>query len=244
MDKNDLNNLKKAGRAVSVILKKLKRFIKPGVSGVQINDFCVDYLAKNFPGYNLSSKGYHGFPGSVCVSFNENIIHGIPSKRVVKKKDIVKVDVVVDYRGWYADAAYTYIIGRVSPKEKRLVKTTQKALQEAIKTARAGNTTGDIGYTIQKIVEAGGFSVMRRYCGHGVGRSMHQYPSVPNFGQPKEGVKLEEGMVIAIEPMAFGGSFEILVAEDGWGVYAKDSSQTAHFEHTVLIGRKKPLLIT
>ncbi len=244
MDKKDLKNLRKAGQAVSAILHKLKKIIKPGISGIQINDFSVDYLANNFPGYNLSSKGYHGFPGSICVSFNENIIHGIPSSRVVKNGDIVKVDVVVDYQGWYADAACSYIVGKVSLKEKKLVAVTKKSLNRAIKLAKPGNTTGDIGHIVQKTLEAEGFSVMRRYCGHGLGRSMHQYPSIPNFGKPKEGVKLEEGMVIAIEPMAFTGNFEIEIAENGWDVYAKDKSQTAHFEHTLLITKKKPLIIT
>lgn len=244
MDKRDLKSLKKAGKAVSVILIKLNKFIKPGVSGIQINDFCIRYLAEKFPGCNLSSKGYNGFPGSVCVSFNENIIHGIPSQRVAKRGDIIKVDVVVDYQGWHADAAVSYIIGEVSPNEKRLVATTRKALTAAIKVARPGNTTGDIGYIIQKTIETSGFSVMRRYCGHGLGLAMHTAPSIPNFGNPKEGAKLEEGMILAIEPMAFSGSFEVEVAKNGWDVYAKDGSQTAHFEHTLLITKKKPLVIT
>lgn len=244
MNKQDLKSLKRAGKAVSEILKKLKKFIRPGVTGLDIDDFAVKFLTENFPKCNLSSKGYGGFPASVCVSINENIIHGIPSKREVKKGDIVKVDIVVDYQGWHADAAYSYIIGKAKKEEKKLVKITEKALMQAIKISRPGNTTGDIGHLVQTIIEKEGFSVMRRYCGHGLGKSMHQDPSIPNFGLSGQGARLEEGMVIAIEPMAFIGGHEVEVADNGWDVYAKDKSQTAHFEHTILITDKKPLIIT
>lgn len=243
MDKKDLKSIKIAGKAVRGVLAKLKKYIKPGVSGNDINNFCVDYVKKEFPGCNLSSKGYQGFPGSVCVSFNQNIIHGIPSPRIVKKGDIVKVDVVVDYQGWHADAAYSYIVGKVSKEEKKLVAVTKKALNCALKVARAGNTTGDIGHVVQQVIEKAGFSVMRRYCGHGLGRMMHQQPAIPNFGCPKEGVELAKGMIIAIEPMSFIGSFEVETAENGWDVYAKDGLQTAHFEHTIIITDKSPLVI-
>lgn len=244
MDKKDLKSLKRAGKAVNLVLKKLNKFIKPGVSGLDINNFAERYINQNFPDCNLSSKGYQGFPASICVSFNQNIIHGIPSGRAAKEGDVVKVDVVVDCRGWYADAACSYPVGKVSDKEKKLIKVTKKSLTAAIKVARAGNTTGDIGCIVQKIIEAEGFSVMRRYCGHGLGRSMHQPPSIPNFGKPNQGEILKEGMVIAIEPMAFAGGFEVEVAENGWDVYARDGSQTAHFEQTLLITSKKPLIIT
>ncbi len=244
MKKKDLKSLKRAGKAVALILKKLKRFNQPDITGLDINNFAEEFLKNNFPNCNLSSKGYGGFPASVCVSINENIIHGIPSKREVKKGDIVKVDIVVDYQGWHADAAYSYIIGKVKKEEKKLVKITEKALMQAIKISRPGNTTGDIGHLVQTIIEKEGFSVMRRYCGHGLGKSMHQDPSIPNFGSAGSGVKLEEGMIIAIEPMAFLGAHEVEVADNGWDVYAKDKSQTAHFEHTILITDKKPLIIT
>ncbi len=244
MTKKDLKSLKKAGHALSSILKKLKKFIKPGVTGLDINNFSEEFLKNNFPEYNLSSKGYGGFPASVCVSFNENIIHGIPSKKEVKNGDIVKVDIVVDFKGWHADSAYTYIVGKVSKQDKKLVKTTKKALEQAIKIARAGNTVGDISYTVQNVIESQGFSVMRKYCGHGIGRSMHEAPSIPNFGTPGEGPKLEEGMAIAIEPMAFIGDDEVEIAANGWDVCAKDKSQTAHFEHTLVIRKGKPIVIT
>ncbi|MFO8053121.1 MAG: type I methionyl aminopeptidase [Candidatus Omnitrophota bacterium] len=244
MNKKDLKSLKKAGSALSLILKKLKKFIRPGITGLDINNFAEEFLKNNFPEYNLSSKGYGGFPASVCVSFNENIIHGIPSKKEAKIGDIVKVDIVVDFEGWHADSAYSYIVGKVPKQAKKLVKTTKKALDQAIKIARAGNTVGDIGAMVQTIIEKQGFSVMRKYCGHGLGRSMHEAPSIPNFGIPGEGVKLKEGMIIAIEPMAFAGSHEVEVAENGWDVCAKDKSQTAHFEHTLLIRKGKPIVIT
>ncbi|MCF7916615.1 MAG: M24 family metallopeptidase, partial [Candidatus Omnitrophica bacterium] len=138
LDKKDLKSLEKAGKAVSLILKKLKKFIQPGITGLDINNFAEEFLKNNFPNCNLSSKGYGGFPASVCVSFNENIIHGIPSEKSVKKGDIVKVDIVVDYQGWHADAAYSYIVGKVKKEEKRLVKITEKALMQAIKISRPG----------------------------------------------------------------------------------------------------------
>jgi methionyl aminopeptidase len=244
MKKEDLKSLKKSGHALSLILKKLKKFIKPGITGLDINNFAEEFLKNNFPDYNLSSKGYGGFPESVCVSFNDNIIHGIPSEKEVKNGDIIKVDIVVDYKGWHADSAYSYIVGKVSKEEKKLVKITKKALDEAIKVARVGNTIGDIGYTVQNVIESQGFSVMRKYCGHGLGKAMHEPPSIPNFGIPGEGAKLEEGMIIAIEPMAFTGSHEVEVAANGWDVYAKDKSQTAHFEHTLLIRKSRPVVIT
>ncbi|MCF7886859.1 MAG: type I methionyl aminopeptidase [Candidatus Omnitrophica bacterium] len=244
MDKKDLKSLKRAGKAVSQILKRLKKFVKPGTTSLDINDFAVKFLTENFPNCNLSSKGYGGFPASVCVSFNENIIHGIPSKKEVKNGDIVKVDIVVDYKGWHADSAYSYIVGKVSKEEKKLVKTTKKALDGAIKVARVGNRVGDIGAMVQTIIEKQGFSVMRKYCGHGLGKAMHEAPSIPNFGTPGEGVKLEEGMIIAIEPMAFIGDYEVEIAANGWDVCAKDKSQTAHFEHTLVVRKGKPIVIT
>ncbi len=236
--------MRKAGKAASNILVKLRKVIKEGITGLDINAFAEGFIDRYYPGFNLSSKGYNGFPASLCVSINEGIIHGIPSQRVIKNGDLVKVDIVVDYKGWFADTAATYIVGKISLAEKKLVLTTRKALYEAIKASKPGNTTGDLGYIVQNCIEKEGFSVMKKFCGHGIGREMHTEPAVPNFGKRGEGQILKEGMAIAIEPMAFMGKFDIEIAADGWTIKSKDNSMTAHFEHTVLITNNKPLIIT
>ena len=236
--------MRKAGKAASNILVKLRKVIKEGITGLDINAFAEGFIDRYYSGFNLSSKGYGGFPASLCVSINEGIIHGIPSQRVIKNGDLVKVDIVVDYKGWFADTAATYIVGKISLAEKKLVLTTRKALYEAIKASKPGNTTGDLGYIVQNCIEKEGFSVMKKFCGHGIGREMHTEPAVPNFGKRGEGQILKEGMAIAIEPMSFMGKSDIEVAADGWTVKSKDNSMTAHFEHTVLITKNKPLIIT
>ena len=236
--------MRKAGKVASIILAKLKKIIKPGITGIDINNFAEDFVRRHYPGFNLSSKGYQGFPASLCVSVNEEIIHGVPSRRIIKNGDLVKVDIVVDRQGWFADTAMTYIVGKVNPGVKELVKTTRTALYKAIQAARPGNTTGDLGYVIQGCVEKEGFSVMKEFCGHGIGKEMHMEPDIPNFGKKGEGQILKEGMAIAIEPMAFMGKSDITIADDQWTVKAKDNSLTAHFEHTVLITKNRPVIIT
>ena len=236
--------LKKAGKAAAEILVELQDFVAEGKTGKEVEKFAEDFLSKNYPACNLSCKGYGGFPAALCVSVNENIIHGLPNDLPFKNGDLVKVDIVVDYKGWYADTAATYIIGEAGADKKRLVNTTREALYEGIKAARPGNTTGDLGYIIQNYIEKEGFSVMRKYAGHGIGRDMHMKPQVPNYGSRGEGAVLKEGMAIAIEPMAFMGKPDVEVASDGWAVSSKDRSMTAHFEHTVLITKNKPVIIT
>ena len=244
MSRMEKIEMKKAGKVAARILAELRRIIKPGITGVDINNFAENFIKRYYPEFYLSSKGYNGFPASLCVSINEGIIHGIPSKRIVKNGDLVKVDIVVDHQGWFADTATTYMVGRVNPEAKKLVKTTKMALRKAIKAAKPGNTIGDLGYIIQNCVEREGFSIMRRFCGHGIGREMHMEPSIPNFGKRGEGQVLKEGIAIAIEPMAFMGRADVEIANDGWTVKSKDNSMTAHFEHTVLITKNSPLIIT
>jgi len=236
--------MRKPGKAAAKILSKLGKVVRAEATGNDINAFIENFMRERYPGYNLSSKGYNGFPASSCISINEEIVHGVPSNRRLKNGDLVKVDIVIDYKGWYADTAATYIVGKAGSDEKRLINTTRKALFEGIKAAKPGNTTGDIGYIIQNYVEKEGFSVMRKYCGHGIGREMHMKPQVPNYGRRGEGEVLEEGMAIAIEPMVFMGKPDFEVADDGWTALSKDRSMTAHFEHTVLITENKPVIIT
>ena len=236
--------MKKAGKVASRILLELQKIIKQGITGVDINNFAEDFISRYYPGFHLSSKGYNGFPASLCVSVNEAIVHGIPSQRTIKNGDLVTVDIVVDYQGWFADTAMTYMVGRVSPEAKKLVETTKLALYKAIKMARPGNTVGDLGYIIQNCVEKEDLSVMKKFCGHGIGREMHMEPAIPNFGKKGEGKKLKEEMSIAIETMVFMGKSDIEIADDGWTVKSKDNSLTAHFEHTVLITKHRPVIIT
>jgi len=236
--------IKKAGRVASRILIELGSVIKEGITGIDINNFAEDFMSRYYSDFNLSSKGYHGFPASLCVSVNEGIIHGIPSERIIRNGDLVTVDIVVDHQGWFADTAMTYMVGNVSSQAKKLVETTRNALYKAIEAAKQGNTTGDLGYIIQNYVGKEGFSVIKEFGGHGIGREMHMDPSIPNFGRRGAGVKLIEGMMIAIETMVFAGKSDIEIADDGWTVKSKDNSLTAHFEHTVLITKNKPLIIT
>jgi methionyl aminopeptidase len=239
----NIRDIKQAGKVAAKVLNKLDKFIQPGITGLEVNQFVEDYVA-SFPGYNLPCKGYGGFPASICLSINENIIHGIPSATKINNGDLVKVDIVVEYNGWFADTARTYIVGRAKPEAQRLVHIARESLAAAIKVCRAGNTTGDIGFAIENCAKAAGFSVMRRYCGHGIGQQMHTDPAIPNFGEPGEGEPLKEGNFIAVEPMLFAGDPDIKVAEDGWTVKSQDNSLTAHFEHTLLITKRKPVIIT
>lgn len=236
--------MRKAGEVAARILFELRKIIKQGVTGIDINNFAEEFISRYYPGFNLSSKGHKGFPASLCVSVNEDIIHGIPSKKRIKNGDLVKVDIVVDHQGWFADTAMTYMVGRVSLETKKLVETTREALHRAIKAARPGNTTGDLGYIIQNYVKKEGFSVIKEFCGHGIGREMQMEPAIPNFGKKGEGKRLRKGMAIAIETMVFMGSPDIEIADDGWTVKSKDRSLTAHFEHTVLIAKNRPIIIT
>jgi methionyl aminopeptidase len=236
--------MRRPGKAASQILRALRTKIREGITGIDINNFIETLIKKRYPQYRLSSKGYNGFPASSCISINDGIVHGIPSDRKINNGDLVKVDIVLDYKGWYADTAMTYIVGHAGPDETRMVRVVREALDKAIQAAVPGNTIGDIGYIVQTHIETEGFSVMRDYCGHGIGRKMHLPPNVPNFGIKGEGQALKKGMAIAIEPMAFMGKPDVHTAQDGWTVVSNDHSLTAHFEHTVLIMSGDPVVIT
>lgn len=238
------SELKKAGEIVSVLLEEISGFLREGITTGDINRFAEDFLKNNYPQCSFPCKGYHGFPASLCVSVNEEVIHGIPGERVINGGDLVKVDAVVENNGWFADSARTYAVGEVSEEALNLMRVGVKALDLAIEQARPNNTTGDIGYATQKYVEESGFSVMRKYCGHGIGRAMHMEPAVPNFGSPGQGEILKKGMFIAIEPMIFMGSYEVYTAPDGWTVISRDKSLSVHFEHTIMITDSTPLIIT
>jgi methionyl aminopeptidase len=194
--------------------------------------------------YNVVSafKNYKGFPGHICISVNEEVVHGIPSSRVLKDKDIVSIDIGIIYQGFYLDSAFTIGIGKISPEVKKLLEVTKNALYEGIKKAKKGNHLSDISYAIQSYVEAGGFSVVRDFVGHGIGKSLHEEPPIPNFGKPKQGPLLKEGMVLAIEPMVNMGSWEVEISSNGWTALTKDRLPSAHFEHTVAVDNEPQIL--
>ncbi len=234
----EIEKMRTAGRVVGEILQKLSRIIKPGITTKDIDIFSEKYIKsmKMMPAF-LGVKGIsYPFPASACVSVNDEVVHGIPSdSRVLKSGDIVSVDMGVIYEGYYGDAAMTYAVGGISDAAAKLLKITELSLQKGIEQSLSGKRLGDISYAIQKIVEDAGFSVVRDFVGHGIGRSLHEDPQIPNFGRAAAGVKLLPGMVLAIEPMVNAGSYEVCILDDDWTVVTKDGGLSAHFEHTVAI---------
>ena len=241
--RQELIIMRKAGRVAAVILKKLKSFVRPGISTKNIEEFFEREVSK-YPGMKAAFKGYMDYPASCCVSINEEIIHGIPSQRRVKEGDLVSVDLGIKYKGLFVDTAYTYIVGKTTPLAKRLVEVTKKSLKEGIKRIKPGKTVGDVGSAVQKYVEKNGFSVSRKFVGHGIGRNLHLSPEVPNFGEEGKGEGLQAGYAIAVEPMVSAGAFNIEVLDDGWTAKTRDDSLSAHFEHTIAITKKGPWVLT
>lgn len=232
--KQELDKMRTAGRVVGEILQKLTDIIKPGVTTKDINEFAEQYVRslKMAPAF----LGYRGYPASACVSINDEVVHGIPNaSRVLKEGDIVSVDMGVIYEGYYGDAAKTYAVGSISDTAGKLLKITELSLQKAIEQVLPGKRLGDVSYAVQKTVEDVGFSVVRDFVGHGIGRSMHEEPPIPNFGKAGTGVKLQPGMVLAVEPMVNVGGYEVNILGDDWTVVTRDGSLSAHFEHTIAI---------
>ena len=224
-------------------LKAAGEAVEPGVSTEEINRIAHNFIVKN--GAIPTFKGYNGYPAAACISINDEVIHGIPSKkRIIKAGDIVSVDVGATFNGYVGDNAATFAAGDISPEAQRLCDTTRESLYEGIKMAVAGGRLGDIGSTIQRYCEERGFSVVREFTGHGVGKQMHEDPSVPNFGTPGRGVRLLPGMTIAIEPMINMGGAGIRQLPDGWTIKTRDGSLSAHFEHTIAITSNGPVILT
>lgn len=223
-----------AGRIVADILSELRNVVRPGITTDEIDQLAAEALRQR--GARSSSLGYHGYPKTLCTSVNDEIVHGIPGKRVLQEGDIVSIDFAALYKGWHADSAITVPVGSVTPEVQRLLKVTEDALYRGIAAARAGNRLHHISRTVQQYVEAAGFSVVRKYGGHGVGRSMHEDPQVLNYIEPGyPNIMLKPGMVIAIEPMVNMGAKETEVLPDNWTVVTADHSYSAHFEHTIAI---------
>lgn len=236
--------IKKAGILINLLFQDIEDRITIGNTGNEINNFAEEALKWFEPKARLACKGFHGFPASICVSINEEIIHGIPNNRVFAEGDVIKVDLVIEYEGWFADSARSFIVGKGREEDIKLVKVCKECLYKGIEVARAGNTTGDIGFVIEKHATRNNFSVMRDFSGHGIGQVIHKEPKVPCFGKKRKGYKLKEGDLICIEPMLFAGSSEIIKSEDGWTIKAKDNFNTAHFEHTIEITKNKAIIIT
>ena len=240
---HELSLMREACRISAGALKVAGEAVEPGVTTAQIDKIAHEYILK--AGATPTFLNYNGFPATACISINDEVIHGIPSKkRIVKAGDIVSIDVGATFNGYVGDNAATFAAGDISPEAQRLCDTTRESLYEGIKAAVAGGRLGDIGSTIQRYCEARGFSVVREYTGHGVGHVMHEDPSVPNFGTPGRGVRLLPGMTIAIEPMINMGGAGIRQLPDGWTVKTKDGSLSAHFEHTVAITSNGPVILT
>ncbi len=235
--------MRESGKVTGYILKTLDDFIKPGMSTMDIDRYVEETIRKNkmIPSF----KGYGGFPGSACVSINEEVVHGIPDKhRIIQEGDIVSVDVGSTYKGYVSDAARTYAIGKVAPEAQRLIDVTRESFFEGIKFARAGNRLSDISHAIQVHAEGAGFSVIRDFVGHGVGRDMHEDPQIPNYGKPGKGPRLVSGMVFAIEPMICQGGYEVETLLNDWTVVTADGKLAAHYENTVVINDGEPELLT
>ncbi|MCK5580585.1 MAG: type I methionyl aminopeptidase [Candidatus Omnitrophica bacterium] len=240
--KEDIKALREAGKILSSIVKELQCSLKTGITTSEIDSITEKLIAdaKVRPAF----KGYRGFPSCACVSVNEEVVHGIPSERVLCDGDIVSVDVGIIYNNYYSDMAVTVGIGDVLPKVKQLMSVTRDGLLRGIAKGMPGNHLSDISHAIQSFVEEKGFSVVRDFVGHGIGTALHEEPEIPNFGPPHRGPELKEGMVFAIEPMVNLGSWQIQIMEDGWTVKTLDRKPSAHFEHTVVITENGPEILT
>ena len=230
----EIEAMRRAGAVVGRFFEEVGALVRPGVTTGLLEEFADRFIARH--GVRSAFKGYHGYPAHLCTSVNEEVVHGIPSvERVVREGDILSIDFGVMLDGYYGDAARTFAVGTVNAESRRLLATTERSLEKAIEAARGGNRLGDVSAAVQSTVEAEGFSVVRDFVGHGIGRSMHEEPQVPNFGKPGAGPKLLPGMVLAIEPMVNAGGYEVEVLPDGWTVVSRDRSRSAHFEHTVAV---------
>jgi methionyl aminopeptidase len=241
----ELNVMRQAGRINAEILATVRSMIQPGVSTADLNAAAEEVLRKHGCYSPFKNYGQPPYPASICTSVNEELVHGIPSrKRILRAGDIISVDSGTVYEGFVADSAMTFGVGEISPEAKDLLEVTEGALQAAIKTMCVGNRTGDISAAIQTYVESRGLQVTREYTSHGVGRQMHESPMVPNFGEAGTGMPLRVGMTIAIEPMVLVGTYETRVLRDQWTVISADKSLTAHFEHSVAVTEGEPLILT
>lgn len=242
-----IKGIKKSNQIIARLYNEvLPKYIKPGVSTYEIDKIVEDYIRSQgaIPGCIGVPGPYGAFPAATCISVNEEVVHGVPNGRILQDGDIVSIDTVTILDGYYGDSAITFPVGNIDDEAKKLLEVTEKARTIGIENAVAGNRLGDIGHAIQSYVEKNGFSVVRDYAGHGVGLSMHEDPMVPNFGRKGRGFKIENGMVLAIEPMVNVGTYKLNMKDDGWTVVTKDGKKSAHFEHSIAIVDGKPIILS
>jgi methionyl aminopeptidase len=238
----EIERLRRSGRMASGLLQELRERVQPGVSTLELEKYIERRIAQL--GARSAFKGYRGYPCCLCASVNSEVIHGIPSERCLKRGDILSLDLGVVFDGYYGDSAITVPVGEIPESTQRLLRVTQEALQLAIDQARLGNRLGDVSAAVQRHVEENGYSVVREFVGHGIGRQLHEEPQIPNFGKPGHGPVLKQGMVLAIEPMVNAGGPAVRVLADNWTAVTADGTLSAHFEHMVAVSRNGPDILT
>jgi methionyl aminopeptidase len=231
-----------AGKLLAATHREIAKMIRPGITTMEINEFVEKFLAEH--GAKPEQKGFHGYQYATCASINDEICHGFPRKKPLKKGDIVTIDMVVNLRGGLADSAWTYAVGNISPQKQKLLDVTKECLYKGIQQAVAGNRIGDIGHAIQTYAEAEGYSVVRDFTAHGIGPTLHEDPQIPHYGEPGKGLKLKEGMVITIEPMINEGMWQSKMDNNGWTARTIDGKLSAQFEHTLAITKDGPIILT
>lgn len=230
---HEIECMRKAGEIVGNTHKYLQQYIKPGITTKELNDLAEDFILKS--GATPSFKNLYGFPGSICISINEEVVHGIPGKRKLKNGDIVKLDIGACYQGYHGDSAWSYPVGKVSSELARLLKQTEEALYQGLSVVHAGVHVGDIGFAVEQYAKKHNLGVVKELVGHGIGTKVHEDPDVPNYGVQGTGLVLKEGMTIAVEPMLNLGTAEVYILDDDWTIITGDDKASAHFEHTILV---------
>ena len=241
--KAEIAIMHESGKRLSKVMEELHKAVRPGISTLELDAIAYETIKKldGIPSF----KGYGGFPGSVCASVNDEVVHGIPSKDVILQEgDIVGLDIGLIYKGFHSDMARTFAVGQISKEDQRLIDVTRQSFWDGLEYAKIGNRLGDISHAIQQTAEAAGYSVVRELCGHGIGRNLHEDPEVPNFGKSGRGPRLVDGLVIAIEPMINQGRKEVYVLDDDWTVVTADGKKSAHYENTVAITENGPMPLT
>ncbi|MBK9705440.1 MAG: type I methionyl aminopeptidase [Acidobacteria bacterium] len=240
--RSEIERMRRAGQVVAETLRDLRKMVEPGVTTRELDAHAEQKIRSS--GAYPTFKGYRGFPASICASVNDEVVHGIPSDRRLRDGDIIKIDCGATLDGYVGDAAISVAVGRIDADLEKLIEATRDSLFKAIEKMIPGNRLYDVSYAVQEYVEERGFSVVRDFCGHGIGQRMHEDPQVPNYGRPGTGPKLKEGWVLAIEPMVNAGTFEVKVLPDGWTVKTRDGKASSHFEHTIAITEDGPMVLT
>lgn len=238
----EIQIMAEGGKLLAQIIRELEKEVRPGIATRFFNELAEKLIFQY--GGKPNFKGEDGFPAAICTSINEEIVHIVPSDRLLKEGDILSLDIGMEYKGYHSDMAVTVPVGKISPEAQRLIRVTKKALKRGIKKARIGNTLGDVGNTIQRYVESQGFNVVKELCGHGIGKKLHEDPEILNYGKRHKGLKIQEGMVICIEPMVTQGDWRIKRSKDGQGFETRDGSLSCHFEHEIAITKKGPRVLT